>query len=214
MSDKFRKIDLETWERKENYTVFTEFMPCGVQMNANVDITDLINKIKGTADKERIDIITKYYRNQLENAGAKHTLNFDIQRENGHFKMSLIYATKNKNGFDSMKEVLNLLSSKNTNQFVYLIDKHINQECLELYPKDEIIITELASYIYDNYKSKHVKSKEVKEKVKEHPYIPSKYFTKAMNILYDTHKIYSVIKFDGAIAKKHSYPDDSIITFK
>lgn len=46
MNDKFRKIDFETWERKDNYKVFTEFMPCGIQMNANVDITDLIKEMK------------------------------------------------------------------------------------------------------------------------------------------------------------------------
>ena len=56
MNDKFRKIDFETWERKDNYKVFTEFMPRGIQMNANVDITDLIKEMKngGTVEADGV----------------------------------------------------------------------------------------------------------------------------------------------------------------
>lgn len=38
--------------------------------------------------------------------------------------MSLVYATKNINGFDTMKDVLNNLSSEETSDFEYLVDKN------------------------------------------------------------------------------------------
>ena len=87
------------------------------------DTSTIKSEIKDKKGKDRIKVITNFYKKRLLEAGALYTLNFDIQRETGHYKMSLVYATKNINGFDTMKDVLNKLSSEETSDFEYLVDK-------------------------------------------------------------------------------------------
>ena len=127
--------------------------------------------------------------------------------------MSLVYATKNINGFDTMKDVLNKLSSEETSDFEYLVDKSGGQMHLVFYPKEEIIIKELADYIYKICDGKQIKSSIVKNEIKKHPYIPSSYYNKAMKLLEKDNKIISVIKPTGEKARKGSFPDESNITF-
>ena len=177
------------------------------------DTSTIKDKIKDKKGKERIKIITSFYKKRLLEVGALYTLNFDIQRETGHYKMSLVYATKNINGFDTMKDVLNKLSSKETSDFEYLVDKSGGQMRLDLYPKEEIIIEELADYIYKIYKGKTIKSIIVKNETKKHPYIPSSYYNKAMKLLGKNNKIISVVKSNGKKVRKGSFPDDSYVTF-
>ena len=178
------------------------------------DTSEIKNKVKNKSGKDRINIITDYYKKRLLEVGASYTLNFDIQRETGHYKMSLVYATKNINGFDTMKTVLNKLSSEESSDFEYLVDKTGGQMHLVFYPKDEIIISELSEYIYRIYNGKRVLSNSIKNEIKKHPYIPSSYYTKAMRYLAEDGKIESVIKINGVPARKNSFPDDSYIQFK
>lgn len=42
----FTKIDLETWNRKENYNWFTTKNRCKINMTINVDATNVIKRIK------------------------------------------------------------------------------------------------------------------------------------------------------------------------
>lgn len=177
------------------------------------DTTIIKKEIKNKTGKDRINTITNYYKNRLLEVGALHTLNFDIQRETGHYKMSLIYATKNTNGFDTMKEVLNKLSSDESSDFEYLVDKSGGQMHLDFYPKEDTIIIELANYIFKLYKGKLIESKEIKDEIKKHPYIASNYYTKAMRLLQKENKIISVLKPTGEKVKKGSFPADSQITF-
>ncbi len=177
------------------------------------DTSMIKSKIKDKNGKKRINVITNFYKKRLLEVGALYTLNFDIQRETGHYKMSLIYATKNIKGFDTMKDVLNKLSSEETSDFEYLVDKSGGQMRLDLYPKEEKIIEELADYIYKIYNGKRIKSSVIKNEVEKHPYIPSSYYNKAMKLLKDGNKIISVIKPTGENARKGSFPKESYITF-
>lgn len=43
---KFTKIDLETWSRKESYNWFTTKVCCRISMTTNIDVTNLVKKIK------------------------------------------------------------------------------------------------------------------------------------------------------------------------
>lgn len=178
------------------------------------DTSEIKKLIKDKVGKDRINVITDFYKKRLLDVGASYTLNFDIQRETGHYKMSLVYATKNINGFDTMKTVLNKLSSEESSGFEYLVDKSGGQMQLVFYPKEETIIKELSDYIYKLYGGKRVSSKEIRSEIKKHPYIPSSYFTKAMKNLTENNKIESVIKISGIQARKNSFPDDSYIQFK
>lgn len=179
-----------------------------------IEDTSMIKReIKDKKGKDRIKVITNFYKKKLLEVGALYTLNFDIQRETGHYKMSLVYATKNINGFDTMKDVLNKLSSEETSDFEYLVDKSGGQMHLVFYPKEEIIIKELADYIYKIYDGKCIKSSIVKNETKKHPYIPSSYYNKAMKLLEQDNKIISVVKLTGEKARKGSFPDESYITF-
>ena len=58
------------------------------------DTSTIKNEIRDKKGKERINVITNFYKKRLLEVGALYTLNFDIQRETGHYKMSLVYATK------------------------------------------------------------------------------------------------------------------------
>ena len=84
---------------------------------------------------------------------------------------------------------------------------------LVFYPKEEIIIKELADYIYKICDGKQIKSSIVKNEIKKHPYIPSSYYNKAMKLLEKDNKIISVIKPTGEKARKGNFPDESNITF-
>ncbi|NLL02561.1 MAG: three-Cys-motif partner protein TcmP [Mollicutes bacterium] len=176
-------------------------------------LDDIKDKIKGKKGKERREIITSLYKNQLINSGAKYTLNFDIQRNTGHFKMSLMYATKNLIGFDTMKNVLNELSSTEGKKFEYWIDKDKGQLKLELYPKDEILVSELADYLFSNFKGETIKSKDIIEKAMFHPYIPSKYYCKSMRLLNKNNKIKKIFRINGKNVRKNSFPKDCYIEF-
>lgn len=42
----FTKINIDTWDRKENYNWFTTKNRCKINMTMNIDATALIRKIK------------------------------------------------------------------------------------------------------------------------------------------------------------------------
>lgn len=177
------------------------------------DLNEIKNKIKGATIQERRSIITDLYKKQLKKAGARYTLNFDIQKSTGQFKMSLMYATKNLIGFDTMKNVLNKLSSIEGKNYEYLVDKDKGQLKLELYPKDEKLISELADYLFLNFMGQTIKSEDIKTKAMCHPYIPSKYYHKSMCLLNKNNKIKKTFRVDGSCVRKNSFPKDCYIEF-
>ncbi len=48
MTEKFTQIDLDGWERKENYNWFTTKNNCTIVMTANIEITNLLKFVKKT----------------------------------------------------------------------------------------------------------------------------------------------------------------------
>lgn len=42
----YKIIDFENWERKENFSYFTQDMPCQINICANIDITDVLKEAK------------------------------------------------------------------------------------------------------------------------------------------------------------------------
>ncbi|MFA5603786.1 MAG: three-Cys-motif partner protein TcmP [Bacilli bacterium] len=177
------------------------------------DLSYILNQVNGTSGATRRETITNFYKDRLLEVGANHTLNFDIQKANGRFKMCLIYATKNVHGFDAMKSVLNRMSSDETTDFVYSVDKNKEQLKLMLYPKDEIIINELSEYIYDNFRGEDICSADLKTEIMKHDYIPSSYYTNAMKKLNREGKIEKVYRNVDEKVRANSFPPDSFVRF-
>lgn len=178
------------------------------------DLSCITETIKGTTGTVRREAITGFYKKKLLEAGANFSLDFDIKKGNGRFKMCLIYATKNLHGFDTMKTVLNKMSSEESTEFEYTVNKNKGQMQLIFYPKDDILIEELAQYIFENFKGEVVLSETIKTEIMKHDYIPSSYYTRAMQKLNSDGKIERIFRDDGRKVKSNCFPKDCNVKFK
>ncbi len=158
--------------------------------------------------EERRKNIINGYKENLENAGATFSLDFDIEKQ-GKVKMNIIFTTKNINGFDVMKE--SMFDICNNTDFEY----HTSSPQLSLFEINSVeeMIKSLYVYLFDMFKSQKVRFFEIKKCVMCHPCIPSKYVKKALKKLEDEGKIINVEKLDKSSRRKGTFPDNSIIWF-
>lgn len=71
----FRKIDIENWDRKENYNWFINENRCKINMTVNIDITDLIAAVK--ENKIRCYPTFTYIASKVINANDEFKMNYD-----------------------------------------------------------------------------------------------------------------------------------------
>lgn len=178
------------------------------------DLSYITTQVKGTTGAKRREIITGLYKKRLLDAGANYSLDFDIQKNNGRFKMCLVYVTKNPNGFDTMKTILNKMSSEESTDFEYSVNKNKGQMQLIFYPKDDTLVEELSQYIFSNFKGRTVSSESLRAEIMKHNYIPSSYYIKAMQKLNTDNKIERVYRVTGQKVRANCFPSDSFIKFK
>jgi len=166
-------------------------------------------KIKNlnSSDVRRQTIINGYKEN-LKNAGALYSLDFDIEK-NGRYKMNMIFTTKNIYGFDTMKE--SMLDICNNTNFEY----HTSSPQLSLFDikNTQEMIDSLSIYIFDSFKAKTVMFNSIKKYSMLHPCIPSTYVKKSLKKLEEKGKIVNVEKLDHSVRRKGTFPDNSIILF-
>lgn len=173
----------------------------------NFDI--IKNIIKTKTGEERRNVIIDGYKENLIKAGSIYSLDFDIEK-NRKVKMNMIFSTKNKYGFDVMKEsMLDICHNTDFEYHTYspqlsLFDIDTDKRCVEL----------LSNYIYNNFKSNKVQYNSIKNFAMTHPFIPSKFTKKSLKKLELELKIVDVIKSDGSKRKKGTFPDNSLIVFK
>lgn len=72
---KFKKIDLNTWDRKEYYDWFTTKNRCKINMTMNIDATNLIKMIKD--NKLRHYPVFTYIVSKILNASDEFKMNYD-----------------------------------------------------------------------------------------------------------------------------------------
>ncbi len=71
----FTKIELDTWDRKENYVWFTTKCRCKINMTVNIDVTTLIRKIK--EKKIRCYPTFTYIVSRVLNANKEFKMSYD-----------------------------------------------------------------------------------------------------------------------------------------
>lgn len=71
----FKKIDIEKWDRKENYTWFTTKSRCKINMTMNVEVTKLIEIIK--KNKLRYYPTFTYITSKVLNSNDEFKMNYD-----------------------------------------------------------------------------------------------------------------------------------------
>lgn len=169
---------------------------------------EIKNIVANKPPQERRQIIIEGYKEGLKNAGSIFSLDFDIEKK-GKIKMSLIFSTKNLNGFDTMKE--SMFDICNNTDFEY----HTFNPQMSLFQGDEEqkCIEELSVNIYNKFKTKTASFMEIKEYAKKHPFIPSKFVKKSLKLLEQKELIKNVIKIDGSKRRIGTFPDDSIVNF-
>lgn len=177
------------------------------------DMSSITAKLEKASSEERKQIIKGTYTDNLKNCGAKYTLDFDIRGERGQLKMSMIYVTKNLNGFDTMKETLDKIS--NTDRLEYIPTTDIEEAQVRLEGFEEKIdkSKELSEYIYELEKSKTIQINNLINIVKEHPVIPSKYTKAALKKLNLEGKIERVFRRTGVPVRRNTFPDDAYVKF-
>lgn len=72
----FKKIDINNWDRKENYLWFTTKGRCKINMTMNIDATNLIKKIK--ENKLRHYPTFMYAVSKVLNAHDEFKMNYDM----------------------------------------------------------------------------------------------------------------------------------------
>lgn len=169
---------------------------------------EIKNIVANKPPQERRQIIIEGYKEGLKNAGSIFSLDFDIEKK-GKIKMSLIFSTKNLNGFDTMKE--SMFDICNNTDFEY----HTFNPQMSLFQGDEEqkCIEELSVNIYNKFKTKTASFMEIKEYAKKHPFIPSKFVKKSLKLLEQKELINNVIKIDGSKRRIGTFPDDNIVNF-
>lgn len=177
------------------------------------DMSSIITKLENASSEERKQIIKGTYTDNLKKCGAKYTLDFDIRGERGQLKMSMIYVTKNLNGFDTMKETLDKISNTDGMEYIPTTDIEEAQVRIEGFEEKNDKSKELAVYIYELEKGKTIQIGSLINIIKEHPVIPSKYTKAALKKLNLEDKIEKVFRITGVRVRKNTFPEDAYIKF-
>lgn len=177
------------------------------------DMSSITTKLGNASSEERKQIIKGTYTDNLKKCGAKYTLDFDIRGERGQLKMSMIFVTKNLNGFDTMKEALDKISNTDRLEYIPATDIEESQIRLEGFEKKLDKSDELSEYIYELEKGKTIQIDTLINIVKEHPVIPSKYTKAALKKLNLEGKVERVFRRSGVPVRKNTFPDDAYIKF-
>lgn len=175
------------------------------------DISSITTKLENASSEERKRIIKGTYTDNLKRYGAKYTLDFDIRGERGQLKMSMIFVTKNLNGFDTMKEALDKISNTDRLEYIPATDIEEAQVRLEGFEGKADKSGELSEYIYELEKGKTIQIDTLINTVKEHPVIPSKYTKAALKKLNLKGKIERVFRRSGVPVRKNTFPDDAYV---
>ena len=83
MTEKFTKIDLDNWERKENYNWFTTKNNCTIVMTANIEITNLLKFVK--EKKLRCYPVFSYMISNVVNHIKEFKIGFDADENLGYW---------------------------------------------------------------------------------------------------------------------------------
>lgn len=174
------------------------------------NIEQVKEKIKSLSPKDRRDNIILGYRKNLIRKGAKYTLDIDIFK-GAKMKMSIIFATKNVYGFDTMKKVA-LDICGNTNYEFFATGPQISLFDTKEYKLDEIN-NQISKYLFDKYSNNIVEFNKLKNDLMSHPIYPSHFLKSSLKILENENKIKKVVKNDGSKRRNGTFPDNCIVYF-
>lgn len=157
---------------------------------------------------DRRELIIEGYKSSLKSKGAKYTLDFDIEK-NGKVKMNIIFCTKNIYGFDVMKEQMQQVC--NNVNFEY----HTINPQLSFFDTDDedSLVEAMATYLLSCFHGKTAEVSKIKNKAMEHPFLPSKYFRKALKNLEIKELITNIRKEDGSKRRAGTFPNGVIVDF-
>ena len=79
----FNKIDIDMWDRKENYKWFTTKNRCKINMTMNIDVTKLITVIKET--KIRCYATFTYIASKIVNENNEFKMSYDANGNLGYY---------------------------------------------------------------------------------------------------------------------------------
>ncbi len=116
----FYKINLETWDRKENYTWFTTKNRCKINMTVNIEVTNLVKKIKEL--KIRCYPTFTYIVSKVLNANSEFKT---LYNENGDLGVYDVIHPRYPIFHDSDKKI-SILWTEYNDDFKIFYDKFIN----------------------------------------------------------------------------------------
>lgn len=116
----FKKIDIGSWDRKENYTWFTTKNRCKINMTMNIDITKLVGIIK--EKKLRCYPTFTYISSKILNASDEFKMNYD---EDGNLGIYDVVHPRYPIFHDSDKRI-SILWTEYSDDFKVFYDSFIN----------------------------------------------------------------------------------------
>ena len=174
------------------------------------DVSVFKEKTKYMNPQERRNYIIGEYKNNFIKSGVKYTLDFDIQKDDSvAYKMSLIFASNNINGFNVMKSSM-LELSKNI-YFEYKTHENKMRNLFSLFEM-EFVMSEMASVMYQDLKGKSLLREQVDFYCKHHEFIPGDKVVPLLKLLSSEKKI-ALIKNGVKKYNPKQFPNGSIIEF-
>ena len=116
----FKKIDIGSWDRKENYTWFTTKNSCEINMTMNIDATNLIKIIK--EKKLRCYPTFTYIASKVLNANDEFKMNYD---EDGNLGIYDVIYPRYPIFHESDKRI-SILWTEYSDDFKVFYDRFIN----------------------------------------------------------------------------------------
>lgn len=168
---------------------------------------EIVNNLPDYSPSERRYFLHKLYKEQLEEAGLKYVISFEMKNENNATEYFLYYGTNHIKGLEKMKDAMWKVDRSGGYTFSDYDAKNPQLSFVEF---DRPDLSILAKEIHNRFNNKVVLSERVRDFVIVHTlFRKSVHSTEALKMLEATGKITSVTNRK----KKNSYPDGSIITF-
>ena len=115
----FSKINIDTWDRKENYTWFTTKNRCKINMTMNIDVTKLVGIIK---EKKLRCYTTFTIASKVLNANDEFKMNYD---EDGNLGIYDVIYPRYPIFHESDKRI-SILWTEYSDDFKVFYDRFIN----------------------------------------------------------------------------------------
>lgn len=169
----------------------------------------ILDNLETYSSAQRRHFLHTLYKDQLNKAGLKYVISFEMKNDKNATDYFLYYGTNHIKGLEKMKDAMWKVDNSGAYTFSDYVAKKKQIE-FNFTDFDAPDLNVLANQIFEKFKGKSVTSETVKDYVLVNTIFRRNVHPKAaLKILEQTGKIKSVVERK----RKNAYPDQCIITF-